>query len=202
MGLFCGHDDEDADLLAFFSRINVKDSVDYLLRLGNSTLHIIINKKRTASIDNFDVYVYDGNFLKSWLDNELHSTYCRALAIVCNGDKNNLSSIISSTCHGPVLEILNCPSYFSIIDCMYGIDTKSQYLNTVGSLVINREVDRCLSKEATWQDDAWCAFTFFLSLCRQMFMPSPNLFNGTLFPLEELCPCREDIIIRYEKKYD
>ena len=99
----------------------------------------------------FNVYAYDGNFLKNWLDDELNFTNQKSTLIKCNDDNNDDDTEISTTCHRHKLEIHNCPTYFNIIDCMYSIDTKFEYLSMAGSLVVNREVDRCLFKKSIWQ---------------------------------------------------
>ena len=58
------------------------------------------NKKKSTS-RYFDVYLYDGSLLKSWFDDEVHSTECRVLAFICNGGESKASKKmwINPMCH-------------------------------------------------------------------------------------------------------
>ena len=84
--LLCNHD-QDVDL--HDSYLVSKDCVDFLLHRDNSKLHIIISKEEMTMSAYFDVYVYDGNFLKNWLDNELNFTKRKSTLIKYNDDNND-----------------------------------------------------------------------------------------------------------------
>ena len=198
-GLVCLHNYE-AGLHDICATLDVRDYVDYILYRNMLNVHVIISKEKTSTSGYFDVYVYDGNFLKSWFDDKLHSTEHRVLALICNGreSKESKKMCINPMCHARVLKITNYPSHFNIINCLYDID-KFQYLNMTGSLIVNKEVERSKNPNHSWLDDVWHIFTFFLSIYRHIFTPPRTMFSPTFFPLEERVPNHDNAIIKHEK---
>ena len=72
----------EAGLHDICATLDARDYMDYILYRNMSNVHVIISKEKTSTSGYFDVYVYDGNFLKSWFDDELHSTERRVLALI------------------------------------------------------------------------------------------------------------------------
>ena len=73
--------ESDIQLNGAFDKI--QDQVDCAL-FEDANLNIIVSKEKTSENTFFEVYVYNGEFLKAWFDQELHTMIRRVVLIECS----------------------------------------------------------------------------------------------------------------------
>ena len=136
----------------------------------------------------FNIYIYDGNFLRPSFEEELlekSEDIIPTIYSLCSSTM--VKDCLGPNCHAhSVLVKKTCP-YTDVIDLMCTINKKFEYFNMVGGLVINCEINRIQINKSlnnrikrTFTDDSYVAFSFFMALFAQVFSPSKHYFQMSL----------------------
>ena len=184
----CSYEIVSSDIGFDLSSDNAMQAEEVLNTLDN--VFIIFDKEVTNGNEkHFNIYVYDGNFLRESSEKELimlsdeilPNVYCIRSSIDASPHS------ISQNCHERSICVKRVNPHRNMIDRLYDANEKFEYFNTVSGFVINRELDRLVrDTQKTLIDDAWPAFMFFLSLFSQVFTPSKALFSTEFVDLIEM----------------
>ena len=130
--------------------------------------------------DNLVVYVYDGDYLKASLHEELISMSKEMSSnwFAINHVRNSDSSI--EDCQKHVVQVVWVPRHFSIIDALHDPKSKFKYVSTIGGMVVNRQMER-KSYKMDYVNTSYSLFSFYMALFCQSFR---NEFKFNLAPLE------------------
>ena len=136
-------------------------------------IFIIYNNESTSDGDMFNIYVYDGNFLRLSFEIQLEELSNKLLPTVyaIRTSKSIDFDKICCHCHARSILVRKTQSYTTIIDRLYDASKKFEYLSTAGGMAINREITRMsenAKRKKTYKDDAYSAFSFFMALYSQI----------------------------------
>ena len=146
------------------------------LSTHNENIFIIYNNNYTNDGLTFNIYVYDGNFLKPSFEAQLREMSKMLLPKVyaVHSSTSVEFTHVSHHCHACSILVREAKNYTNIIDRMYDLDKRFEYITTAGGMMINQEIKRiCKSHDAvkkkSYKDDACSAFSFFMALFCQIF---------------------------------
>ena len=107
-------------------------------------IFIIYDNESTSDGDMFNIYIYDGNFLRPSFEIQLEELSKKLLpkVYVIRMSKSIDFDRISCHCHAQSILVRKTQSYTTIIDRLYDANKKFEYLSTAGGMVINREITR------------------------------------------------------------
>ena len=198
----CSYEIVSSDIGFDLSSDNAMRTEEVLNTLDN--VFIIFDEEVTNGNEkHFNIYVYDGNFLRESFEKELimlsdeflPNVYCIRSLIDASPHS------ISQNCLASSIRVKRVNPHRNVTDRLYDANEKLEYFNTVSGFVVNRELDRLArDTQKTFIDDAWSAFTFFLSLFSQVFTPSKALFSTEFVDLIEMHHSNKSI--KYQKKFD
>ena len=139
----------------------------------------------------FNIYVYNGNFLGPSFEIQLEELSKKLLPKVyaTRTSKSIDFDKISCHCHARSILVRKTQSYTTIIDRLYDANKKFEYLSTAGGIVINREITRMsenAKRKKTYKDDAYSAFSFFMTLYSQIFSSALNTFSDQFIERKEV----------------
>ena len=190
----------------------IRDLYSYL-----ENVFVIYDIENTMDKRLFNIYIYDGNFLRASFEEELLEKFEDIMPTIYSLHSLTMvkEDCVEPNCHAhSILVKQTCP-YTDAIDrmCMIRIiriiriyNKKFEYFNTAGGLVINCEIDRIqINKSSnnitkkTFTDDSYAAFSFFMAVFAQVFSPSKTLFSNDFVELIEEVNNKK---VTYGKRHD
>ena len=112
---------------------------------------IFDNEVTNENEKHFNIYVYNGDFLRESFEKELlilsdeilPNVYCLHSSIHAS------PNLIGQNCHARFIRVKQVCPHKIVIDRLCDADEKFEYFNTAGGLVINREIDKLKDKKKT-----------------------------------------------------
>ena len=148
----------------------------------------------------FNIYVYNGNFLRPSFEFQLEELSKKLLPkvyAICTSESVDFDRV-SCHCHARSILVRKTLSHTTIIDRLYNAIEKFEYFSTAGGMVVNHEITR-ISAQKSYKDNAYLAFSFFMSLYPQIFSSARSTFSNQFIDREEINRERK---ISFKSKHD